>query len=274
MRPTPPSAPRRDAQGTARGPGGGGRIRKGPPPARDERAEASALATRSGIPFPQALLVVRGELTLNDVLNRMWLADRHARFVHDGMAPSLAGQVVRGSLTAERAREIQSLWQLQQGSFHSDALRPDRDAIRFLAPFGAQPLVGIITRVSRYDVAVVLSDRTSASLKKHDLKLHGPLAAMDAIIAALVPDPAIQALSLDVSTTLDDRFRPTEELARSWASSRQPLRFTFRDGDTLMGVPIRVALFEIEVDCGNGATACLMTHALYKLRPFEVPTSR
>jgi hypothetical protein len=242
---------------------------------RDEKAEATRLATRSGIPFPQALLVVRGELTLNEVLNRMWLADKVARLVRDGMDASLAGQVARGHLTVERAHEIQSLWRMQAGSFHSDALRPDPETPRFLLPFQAPPLVGHVTRVSRYDVLVAPADGGApVALKKHDLKIHGFAASLGVVQQAILPDPTVQGLALKASARMDDRFRPTEALAREWAAARRPLRFTFRDGDTLVGVPIRVALFEIEVDCGDGATACLMTHALYKDRPFEVPAAR
>jgi len=274
MRQTPPSPPRRDAQGSAPGKRPIGHARRGPPPARDEKAEATLLASRSGIPFPQALLVVRGELTLNEVLNRMWLADKRDRLVREGLDPSLAGQVARGSLTLPRAHEIQALWRMQQASFHSDSLREDRQAARFLLPFDGAPLVGAVVRVTRYDVVLVRPDGTAATLKKHDLKAHGPSSALEPILAGLVPDPAVRDLALRASERLDDRFRPTEALAREWAAARRPLRFTFRDGDTLVGVPIRVALFEIEVDCGDGATACLMTHALYKDRPFEVPASR
>lgn len=273
MPPTPPSPSRRNESRPSGAKRPSGHARKGPPPGRNEKDEATQLATRSGIPFPQALLVVRGELKLNDVLNRMWLADKHARLVREGMDPSLAGQVVRGRLSAERAREIQALWQLQSGSFHSDALRVDRTARRFLLPFEGQPLVGLVVRVSRYDVAIVDANGGLSTLKKHDLKLHGPAEALAAAVGALVPDPAIRELSLKASDSLDDRFRPTEALAREWAANRKPRRFLFRDGDSLVGVPIRVALFEIEVACGDGATVCLMTHALLKDRPFQDPTS-
>ena len=269
------STPRKDARGTPGAARTTGSARKGPPPVRDEKAEATRLASRSGIPFPQALLVVRGELTLNDVLNRMWLADKFARLVHGGMDSSLAGQVVRGQLTLERAQEIQSLWRMQAGSFHSDALRPDPKTRRFLVTFHAPPLIGHVTRVSRYDVFLApAGGENVVSLKKHDLKMHGSATALDAVLRAIVPDPKVRELSLQASTRMDDRFRPTEALAREWAATRRPLRFTFRDGDTLVGVPVRVALFEIEVDCGDGVTACLMTHALFKDRPFEVPAAR
>lgn len=270
MCPTPPSPPRKPSRATT-----SGHARKGPPPARDDKAEATRLVARSGIPFPQALLVVRGELTLNEVLNRMWLADRRARLVRDGMDPSLAGQVVRGHLTAERAREIQALWEMQAGSFHSDALRPDPEVERFLLPFHAPPMVGRVTHVSRYDVFLAPSGSAAAvSLKKHDLKMHGPAPALEGVLRAITPDPGVRALALQASARLDDRFRPTEALAREWATARRPLRFTFRDGDTLTGIPVRVALFEVEVNCGDGASACLMTHALYKDRPFEDPAAR
>lgn len=246
----------------------------GPPgPNAEEKLKATQLAGRSGIPFPQALMVVRGTLKLNDVLNELFARERRDRLVKEGLNASLAGQVARGHLPLDRARKIQSLWTTQQASFHSDALRALENASRAaVALFGRDPVVGSVGKVSRYDVTL-LGDGPAEPLtvKKHEVKFHCRPEDLPRVLAALGTSPEVAALGLGASTSLDDRFRPTEDLALEWTHRQKAVRLVFRDGQTIAGVPVRVALFEIELDVGDGARVSVLTHSLFKDRPFEGP---
>jgi hypothetical protein len=237
----------------------------------EEKSRAQQMVTRSGVAFAQAIQVLRGELTLNAVLNEMWLREKRDRLVKEGLDSSLAGQVVRGHLELDRARRIQSLWQMQGGSFHSDALKAKAGGHLLAGFFGSESRTGEVLQISRYDLTIRFRDDPEPTvLKKHELKFHSSAEHAEQVRAALGTDPAVAALAMGASANLEDRFRPTEELALSWATRKQTIRFTFRDGETIVGVPMRVALYEIEILCGSDARVCVLTHALLKDAPFEV----
>lgn len=236
----------------------------------EEKARAAKLVERSGIPLPQAILVVRGVLKLNDVLNEMFARERKDRLVKEGLSPSLAGQVARGRLDLERARRIQRVWSTQNATFHSDRLKElPAGAPVMLSLFGAGIVRGLIEDVSRYDVVLRTdSGGDPVTVKKHDIKFYCALGYADAVLASVGRDAEVAALGLTSSTSLDDRFRPEDSMVLQWVPAGAPKRLVLRDGDTLTGVPRRIARYEIELDVGGGATVCVMTHALLRDRPF------
>lgn len=266
--------------GPGRGPGrpggpgrGGPARRKGPHHeprlAPEEKAKATELATRSGIPFPRAVMVVRGQVKLNDVLQDLFQQQKRDRLVRDGLDPSLAGQVANGRLEPARAKRIQAVWKAQDASFHSDRLGALAGQAVVLFTYGPEVVSGRLSRVGRYDLVVEPGDSAPPrSLKKHEVKAYCRAEDARAVREAVGEDPEVAAAALGPSTVLEERWRPDEDLALRWAAEHPSLCFRFRDGQTLTGVPVRVALYEIELLCGQ-ARACLLTHALLKDRPFE-----
>jgi hypothetical protein len=237
----------------------------------DEKARAEQIVKRSGVPFPLALQVVRGKLKLNDVLTEMLTRDRRDRLVKEGVAPSLAGQVVRGRLDLGRARKIQSVWDTQKASLQSDRLKrlaPGSELV--LVRFGMPPTGVTLVEMGRYDFQVTVAGTTAPEVvHKHDIKLwclpeHAPR-----VLESIGREEKVAAMGLGASTSMADRFRPDEDAALGWVAAGSPVRFLFRDGDTLAGVPVRVARYEVEIDVGGGARAVLLTHALFKDRPYE-----
>ena len=236
-----------------------------------EKEKIRGVVERSGIPYPLAVLVVRGKLSLNDVLNEMFVRSRRDKLVKEGMDPSLAGQIVRGKLDADRAKRIQAVWTTQHASFQSDRLREAPAGTPLAIALFDRPLHrGTLDKVSRYDL-MWRADGAPAreTVKKHELKLYCAAEHLDRVAAALGTADEVAQLGLRATEDRAQRFRPTEELALDWVPNRRLLRFVFRDGQTLVGIPTRVARFEIEVDLGEGATCCVLTHALLKTHPFD-----
>jgi hypothetical protein len=266
-----PSRPHGPGRGSGRA-GGPGR-RSGPHHvprlSPEEKTKATDVATRSGIPFPRAVMVIRGQAKLNDVLQDLFQQQKRERLVRDGLDRSLAGQVANGRLDAARAKRIQAVWKAQDASFHSDRLAALAGKTVVLCTYGPEVVHGRLTRVGRYDLVLEPGDGAAARvLKKHDVKAYCRAEDGPALAKALGEDPEVAALALGPSTALDERWRPDEDLALKWAAEHPVLQFRFRDGQTLAGRPVRVALYEIEVACGD-ARACILTHALLKDRPFE-----
>ncbi|MBM4394183.1 MAG: hypothetical protein FJ087_00660 [Deltaproteobacteria bacterium] len=236
----------------------------------EEKAKAQQVVERSGIPLPQAILVVRGQVTLNDVLKEMLAREKVEKLVKEGFDRSLAGQVAHGRLDLERARRIQKVWTTQNASFHSDRMKDlPVGAPVMVSLFDAGAVRGLVQDVSRYDLVL----RTEAgpepvTVKKHDIKFYCALGYADRVLASVGRDAEVAALGLKASTSLADRFRPEDALVLQWVPSAAPKRLVLRDGDALTGVPVRIARYEIELDVGDGATVCVLTHALLRERPF------
>ena len=242
-----------------------------PPATPKEKTEAHKIVDRSGIPFNQALLVVRGVLSLNEVLKEMWALQRRDQLIDEGVLPTLAGQVARGRLLREKARLIQELWDIQKAPFGSDRLSEFVEGpLMALSLFGKGMAGGTVTRLSRYDVTIRPENSAElVNLKKHELKFYC-LAKNAADVLPLVGrDPRVASMNLGSSTDMMERFRPTEELAIDWVQNRRKMLFFFRDGEFMIGVPVRVARFEIELDIGKGIPVTLLTHSLYKPQPYR-----
>jgi hypothetical protein len=236
----------------------------------EERTKAADVAKRSGIPFPRAVLVIRGHETLDHVLKDLFTRQRRDRFVREGMDPSLAGQVATGRLELDRARRIQTIWQAQNASFHSDRLAALEGLQVGISVFGRGLIVGRLIHVGRYDVTIAGDGAgPTETLKKHDIKFYFRAEHADLVAAALGDDPETAALALGPSTVLAERWRPDENLAIGWATNHPLVRFRFRDGATLAGRPLRVALYEVEIACGE-ANVGVLTHALLKGHPFDL----
>ena len=237
-----------------------------------EKAKATKIVERSGIPFPAAILVVRGTLKLNDVLNEMFARERRDKLVKDGVDGSLAGQVARGRLDIAKARKIQTIWSLQGASFHSDTLKTlPAGAHVAVALFGRGMVTGVIHEVSRYEIRLLADGAAEPeSVRKHDIKFYCLPEHILQVAGSLQRDDSVATLGLASSASMGDRFRPNDDMALEWVPKAAPVRFLLRDGDVVVGKPVRVARYEVEVDVGEGVRVCVMTHALLKARPFEV----
>lgn len=237
---------------------------------REDRARAEQIAARSGIPIEQAVLVAKGRKTLNDVLHEMLTLERRERLVREGLDRGLAGQVARGRLPLAKARIIQDLWSSQQASFKSEGLRAmvDGDPVAF-GVFGRGVVGGVVKAVGRYEVVLVPEGAPAAeTLKKHDIKFYCRAALAADVLVTVGRNAEVARLGLGATTDLAERFRPTEEIALDWVRAGGRVLFVFRDGDTVTGVPKRVARFEVEVEVAPGVSVCILTHALYKPNPY------
>ncbi len=237
---------------------------------REERARAKEVAARSGIPVEQAILVVKGRKTLNDVLHEMLALERRERLVREGLDRGLAGQVARGRLPLAKARLLQDLWSSQRASFKSEGLKGmvAGESVAF-AVFGRGVVGGVVRDVGRYEVVLVPEGAPEAvTLKKHDIKFYCRAAVAADVLVKVGRHAEVARLGLGASADLADRFRPTEEMGLEWVRSRRSILFVFRDGDTLAGVPKRVARYEVEVEVVPGVSVCILTHALYKPNPY------
>jgi len=249
----------------------GGRPPRGrgapPGPTAAEREKVAALAQRSGISAKDALRVVRGQVTLNQVLEEMFLRQRVRRMVDQGIRIDLAGQVVRGRLPPDRARQCQELWDFQQAGFKRQQWKewPPGTAVGLFC-HGREPFEVRLLDVERY--ALVVEGPEGADRIPKDQVLGYCLAAdLPTARSFFLPGDGLE--DLGPSRSLADRWRPTVTQALEWARLRGPVRFRLRNGQTVRGLVRRAALFGIELEV-QGVRLVLMTHALRRDPPYEV----
>jgi sRNA-binding regulator protein Hfq len=236
---------------------------------KEEMAKARELAQRSNIPENYALRVVRGKMTLNDVLKRLMAQETAKKLIAQGMSPDYALNVAEGRITKEKALMLQKLREIQGRGYKWNAIADIPRGVEVcFSIFGEGTAVYKVKKVLRYEV-FCQKDSEKRMIKKHDIKFFCAPEHLEIVLQGFGWDEEIKKLGLLGTDKLEERFRPTVELALEWLQKRPTLRFYLRDGETITGKVERVGRFDIEVSIG-GASVSLLTHALYKPKPFEV----
>lgn len=236
----------------------------------EQRKRAEQLSKRSGIPFRQAVLVVTGQKTLNQVLKELYAREKRLALIREGLHPGLVEHVVSGRLTLEKARALTELRALQKTSFRAQRIEKmvNRQPLGFYV-FGRGLVGGVVSKVSRYDVyAKPLEPGEPFQLKKHDIKFYCLTSVAADALMLVGRNSEVAALGLGASQDLADRFRPSVEMALEWVKSGRRMLFIMRDGDTISGIPRRVGFFEIDLELAPNVLVTLLTHALYKPKAY------
>jgi sRNA-binding regulator protein Hfq len=236
---------------------------------KEEMAKARELAKRSNIPERYALLVVKGKKTLNEILNRLLAEEKARKLIAQGMSPNYALHVAEGRVTKEKALMHQKLKEVQGTGYKWNAIAHIPRGIEVcFSIFGEGTVVYKVKKVLRYEV-LCQKESEKREIKKHDIKFFCAPEHLDVVKQGFGVDEEIKKLGLLGTDKLEERFRPTIELAIAWLDQRLPVKFYLRDGETITGKVERIGRFDIEVSIG-GASVSLLTHAIYKPKPFEV----
>ncbi|MEZ4265377.1 MAG: hypothetical protein R3F39_03280 [Myxococcota bacterium] len=273
--PPPSGKPRKGPGAPAKAGAGGKGAGKGGKDARpvsgdaEEQERAKALATEKGIPQVHALRVLRGEITLNDVLKALMRKERAQRLVEkDGLDPGLAGQVASGHLSRERAILVQ---RIRKHRPH----RIDRDALK-LAEAGKTPIafqtfehpwvVGLISEARTYEFDVRVEGATDGgpvTVQKHDVKLVAQPDQVAGVDAASEVEPSVGQEKLGGTADRASRVRPEDAALIELVESAQVVRCVLRDGQLLVGAIQSFGRWDFDLKLQNGAVVTVMFHAVH-----------
>jgi hypothetical protein len=235
----------------------------------EEQERAKALAADKGIPQVHALRVIRGEVSLNDVLKALMRKERATRLVErDGLDPGLAGQVASGHLSRERAILVQ---RIRQHRPH----RIDRDALK-LAEVGKQPVAfqtfgnpwveGLITEARTYEFDVRVTgagEGAAAIVQKHDVKLVAQPEQVAGIESGSGVDPGVSAEHLAGTADRTARVRPEDEALIELVESAGLIHVVLRDGQLLVGRLRSFGRWDFDLELQNGAVVTVLFHAVH-----------
>ncbi|MCK6505804.1 hypothetical protein L6R53_20850 [Myxococcota bacterium] len=257
-----------------RGPGAEGeKLRRGPPgrrpgggggnPARREfDRKVDELVRDAGIPKPWALQVARGQVTLNEVLQRLARADRVEQLVHrHGLDRALATQVASGTLELEAVlRRLRLEAHLAEHRDHDSLARAVVDgAPRTLHLHGLRRIEARIRAVDAYEVEV---DGAEGPTRLHKLQvklLHAPDAKVK--VGAAAGRAAAEPIKRP-----QDRYPCSDKRLFAALDAGQEVRIQTLEGDVLSGQITRVSRWEVALRQKGGGELVVFRHAIADLK--------
>lgn len=236
-----------------------------------DRREAHELVQRSGIPFPAALRVVRGEATLDQVLKQLLNQEVRRSLEARGMPPALAGQVAKGFLGEGKAwdafRAMQHPSYAPERSLLKEACAAGQELA--LELFGEGTVLGVPTQVDKYDFHVAGAGGAERTIHKHDVKWAAPVEAVDLIRGCRTVVDELARLGLKGSREMKDRLRLERSEKLDLLDRNRRLRLVCRDGDVLVGTLVWASRYELGLrladDAGRSAEVDVFAHSLLRI---------
>jgi hypothetical protein len=231
-----------------------------------EQQEARDLAEKSGVPLWGAYRVIRGELTLNDLLKSMMRREKFKTLKSQhGLDADLAGHVANDSLPIWRAKLLQDMRGAGRSKFTRDRIsiaHSEKLAVAVWC-FGADEwIVGNITRCRTYDFDFKPTKGAGSKIHKHNIKALCHPNDVEAIDGACGVDAEVRALGLQSSKSREERYRPADQQLKTAKSREQAVKWVFRDGSTLIGNIFAFGRWDLDL-LTQGSTTTLFFHALH-----------
>jgi hypothetical protein len=232
---------------------------------------AKELSEAAGIPMAHAHRVLQGKTTLNEVLKSLMHRSQLEGLVQkEGLDPSLAGQVVAGHLTIERARVITEMRRLRPHSVAKDGfqLATSSDDPVALQLFGAPFVVGKVTEADVYEfVFQAQGSEETQRFTKHDAKILVLDATAD-VESLLGIDQEVAKAGLTGTGETGDRVRLSDEELLDAIGSGASKTMVFRDGTTVSGRVVCFSRWDVELSVppltgGTEVSVIVFNHALH-----------
>ncbi len=233
----------------------------------EERQKALELAERAGIPLWGAFRVVRGEVTLNQLLKSMLRREKFQRLQKEGLDPDLAGHVASGSLPRWRAAALQEMRKAGRTKFTRDRLEISHRAKEPLAlwRFGQDDWeVGRVTKSRTYDFTYETpSSPEPVVVDKHNVKMVCSPEDLEVLRKARKHEKQVLKQELGASKDRNERYRPADQQLCNARDQGANIRWIFRDGTAVVGQVQAFGRWDIDVIV-DSREATLFFHALHR----------
>ncbi|MFT7582771.1 MAG: hypothetical protein ACI9MR_004454 [Myxococcota bacterium] len=233
------------------------------------KGQAQALAKEKGIPVVHAYRILKGQVTLNDVLKAMMRKERFEKLVaSEGIDRELAGQVASGHLSKKRAVVLTRMRALRNEKLHLDAIKNaelagEQVAVDF---FEHGWRTGKVQAARPYDFDFMTDGETVATTHfKHDVKAlceHSSYSAVKDIVSV---EPDIRSQGLVGTEDRSTRVRPEDDRMLDLAHDERIVRFTMRDGETFLGKIKSFGRWDVELVLNGGETLTVFFHGLHPI---------
>ncbi len=241
------------------------------PPEVHEKVKA--LQTRTGLPFREALSVVRGKATVQQVLLRLMKEEKLKKLVAKGeLDPMFVPAVLGGTMALDRAKYVTRLlrdeaWR-STGSILEDLKESGDRAVFFL--FGRQPFEAAVSKMTKYDVWLQREgEEEPEETQKHNIIYVCRPEEKQEFLSLMDRDEEVVKLGLGASTSYQDRFRSTKEALYELHRKGTKARVTFRDGSVLVGRIGWFGKWEFQLEMAETCRPVVFRHAMYALEAVE-----
>lgn len=252
---------------SSRGDGVAGR-KRGPKPRTDVRQRADKLVRQAGIPTHYAFLVARGEMTLNEALQKMALKDKVESLIgrHD-LPRSLATQVAMGQADLDRVLQKRRLEShLEKWREHSSlATAVEHGRPMLLSLHDKRWCTGTVRSVDRYEV-VLDTDDGEQTVHKLQVKLAVEAAHARDLRRAVKRDKGRDAPTEPIWKP-QDRYGCSDKRLFGYFDEATPIQVTTLEGDVIVGTVAWMGRWEFGLTLKkSNAPVTVFRHALADLR--------
>lgn len=234
-------------------------------PAIAIREQADELVRTTGIPRNMAFQVVRGSLSLREVLERLATRDRVETLVaRHGFIRSLATQVALGQVSLDEVLRKRRLEEHLAANNDRSALTEAMVAARpvALAVHGLSVVRGLITRVDPYEIEVAVEGGASTVVHKLQIKYVYDPASYTTAKKAMAYDAAKKQPREPIKRP-QDRYGCSDRRLFRYLDDQTPLLVTTLEGNTLRGTVTWLSRWEFGMKLARGGAWCVvMRHAL------------
>ncbi len=244
-----PAPKHRGAAGAARG---------------EVRRKAERLVAETGIPRPMAFQVVRGQLTLNDALQRLALADKVDNLVRRyGFNKALATQIALGQADLDQALLKRRLAEWMAEHEHDSLLVMARDADRqvALAAHGGEVHRGRVVAVDKYEFDFAPKKGEPGRIHKVTLRWGCWAEHFAKVKSQVRVDP-------EGTGPVEPRFRPQDRYGLSdrrlfgYMESGARLEVAVLEGERFTGTVEWMSRWEFGLKLKRGVSVVIFRHAL------------
>jgi hypothetical protein len=231
------------------------------------REKAQNLSKEKNIPLIHAYRILKGQTTLNDVLKAMMRKERFEQMItREGIDRELAGQVASGHLSKQRAVLLTRMRTLRKQKLHIDGIKAaEIEKVKVgLDLFGRGWVAGRVRNVRPYEFDFFAEEaERSERFFKHDVKAMCNADELDAVRGAMGTDDAVRGEGLGATDDRAARIRPDDESLLTAIEKGRIVRFTMRDGETILGRVRSFGRWDAEVCLEGGEIVTVFFHGLH-----------
>ena len=241
---------------------GGGGAGGANPAQRAFIRKVEELVRDAGIPKPWAVQVARGQVTLNEVLQRLARADRVEQLIaRHGLDRALATQVASGVLELDsvlrRLRMVAHLAEHKDVDSFSLALASGAPQVFHL--HGLRRIQGKVVGVDAYEIEVQGADGVERVHKLQVKLVHSPDARVK--IGAAAGQAAAEPIKRP-----QDRFACSDKRLFAALDAGHEVRIQTLEGDVVSGLLTRVSRWEVGLRQKGGGELVAFRHAIADLK--------
>jgi hypothetical protein len=231
------------------------------------RAQAEKLVETTGIPRNLAFQVAMGNLSLNDVLQKLAFRDEIDKIIRRYEFPrSLATQIAMGQVELEDVLRKRRLLEYTESSRDKSMLtevEASGDQVTFLL-HGMQRKSGVVSNVTAYDFTLTPKQGPPEVIHKLQARAGWGARKNAAVLSCLKKDKE-HAVAVEPIVKPQDRFHCSNRRLFQHMEAADKLSIHLLEGDIVIGTIDWIGRWEVGIKIKKGPVVTVFRHAMAAL---------